>query len=237
MIIKNKIAYVYDIEVFPNCFHATVFNTETEEYYKFEISIRKQQINELCDCFNTKNAIFVGYNNHHYDDLIINYIMEYRSTLLYMYFSDICKSLFNMSHLIVQDLEDDKTRLKLNHWKYMRSFDSMDLLSMLFSKKLRVGLKSMQITMQYDNVQEYRGDFDMDIPEKDIDQMIAYNVNDIDSTTELLNRCKKDIELRLWIEQEYGIDALSMDSVKFGERILANEYCKMTNTPWSLQRD
>ena len=234
MIIKNKTAHVYDIEVFPNCFHATVLNTETNEYAKFEISIRKQQIHELCDYFKTKNAMFVGYNNHHYDDLIINYIMEYRDTLQYMYFSDICKSLFNMSQTIIQSQDEDSTRLKLNHWKYMRSFDSMDLLSMMFSKKLRVGLKSMQVTMQYNNVQEYSGNFDEDIPECDINQMIEYNINDVNSTAELLNRCQKDIELRLWIEQEYGIDALSMDSVKFGERILASEYCKRTNTPWNV---
>lgn len=234
MIIKDKIACVYDIEVFPNCFHVTVRDTEDDTYHKFEISVRKQQIDELCDYFMTKNAMFVGYNNHHYDDLIINYIVEYRSILKYKYYSDICKSLFNMSQFIIQSQDDDSSRLKLSHWKYMKSFESMDLLSMLFSKKLRVGLKSMQITMQYDNVQEYSGNFDDDIPTRDIEQMIAYNINDVDSTTELLNRCQKDIELRLWIEQEYGIDALSMDSVKFGERILANEYCKRTNTPWSV---
>lgn len=232
MIIKNKIAYVYDIEVFPNCFHMTALNTETNEYAMFEISTRKQQIEELCCYFMTKDAMFVGYNNHHYDDLIINYIMEYQDTLEHMYYLDVCKSLFNMSQTIVQSQDDEKTRLKLNHWKYLQLFDSMDLLSMLFSKKLRVGLKSMQITMQYDNVQEYDGDFESDILEKDIDRMIEYNINDVNSTLELLNRCQGDIELRLWIEQEYGINALSMDSVKFGERILANEYCKRTGTSW-----
>ena len=29
MIIRDKIVYVYDIEVFPNVFHCTVKNTET----------------------------------------------------------------------------------------------------------------------------------------------------------------------------------------------------------------
>ena len=30
---------------------------------------------------------------------------------------------------------------------------------MLYSQKLRVGLKEMQVTMQFHNVQEYEGDF------------------------------------------------------------------------------
>ena len=37
---------------------------------------------------------------------------------------------------------------------------------MMFSNKLRVGLKELQVTMQYPNVQEYEGDFDQFLPEK-----------------------------------------------------------------------
>ena len=35
-----------------------------------------------------------------------------------------------------------------------------------------------------------------------VDCMISYNVNDVDSTEELLNRCKKDIDLRIAIEED-----------------------------------
>ena len=39
---------------------------------------------------------------------------------------------------------------------------------------------------------------------------------------------KDDVQLRLFIEKEYGIDALSMDSVKFGETLLLKKYCEQT---------
>ena len=117
---------------------------------------------------------------------------------------------------------------KFKKWKYAHYFYSMDLLTMQFSSKLRVGLKSMQVTMHYKNVQEYDGDFGAYLPTCEIDKMIAYNINDVESTEELLNRLKKDVELRLFIQDEYGIDALSMDSVKFGETILAKKYCEAT---------
>ena len=52
----------------------------------------------------------------------------------------------------------------------------MDLLTMQFSSKLRVGLKEMQLTMHYKNVQEYSGSFDLPIEDSDIDEMIAYNI-------------------------------------------------------------
>lgn len=99
---------------------------------------------------------------------------------------------------------------------------------MMFSNKLRVGLKELQVTMQYPNVQEYEGDFDQFLPENEIDNVLTYNLNDVDSTLELLNRCKKDIDLRLSIEDEYGIKALSKDGVNLGMEILKQRYLAET---------
>ena len=47
MKIRNKDVIVYDIEIFPNVFHLTAKNTETQQYYFFEISERKNQLTEL----------------------------------------------------------------------------------------------------------------------------------------------------------------------------------------------
>ena len=103
MIIRDKKVYVYDIEVFQNIFHCSVKNTETEEIYKFEISERKNQLRELVKFFKQvnkditwgeyytttrqieSNIIFCGYNNLHYDNPIINYIIE---TLVFIFSID-----------------------------------------------------------------------------------------------------------------------------------------------------
>jgi len=98
----------------------------------------------------------------------------------------------------------------------------------MFSNKLRVGLKELQVTMQYPNVREYEGDFDQFLLENEIDNVLTYNLNDVDSTLELLNRCKKDIDLRLSIEDEYGIKALSKDGVNLGMEILKQRYLAET---------
>ena len=226
MVINENKVIVYDVEIFPNCFHCCCKDTESNEIYKFEISQRKNETEELVKFFLRKdNRIICGYNNKHYDDIIINYIIYYYNILQTMPYFKICKSLYNLSKTIV-NAEDDQQKFK--KWKYLNYFYSMDLLTMQFSSKLRVGLKEMQVTMHYPNVQEYEGDFDSYLLESEIDKMIEYNINDVNSTEALLNRLTKQIELRLFIEEEYGIDALSMDSVKFGETLLAKRYCDKT---------
>lgn len=253
MIIRGKIVYVYDIEVFQNIFHCSVKNTETNNIYKFEISERKNQLRELVkffkqvdkyitwgDYYTTNinipaNVIFCGYNNLHYDNPIINYIIEYEDKLMQYNIPTICSSIFNLSKTITTSSEDNIDAWK--HWKYQIWFDTFDILTMLYSNKLRVGLKEIQVTMQYPNVQEFVCDWTKPLPLEDFDSMIDYNINDIESTSELLNRCKKDVNLRIAIEDEYGVRVLSKDGVNIGMKILTQKYLEKTGLTWQDIKD
>jgi hypothetical protein len=248
MIIRGKIVYVYDIEVFQNIFHCSVKNTETNNIYKFEISERKNQLRDLVkffkqvdkyitwgDYYTTNinipaNVIFCGYNNLHYDNPIINYIIEYEDKLMQYNIPTICSSIFNLSKTITTSSEDNIDEWK--HWKYQIWFDTFDILTMLYSNKLRVGLKEIQVTMQYPNVQEFVCDWTKPLPLEDFESMIDYNINDIESTSELLNRCKKDVDLRIAIEDEYGVRVLSKDGVNIGMKILTQKYLEKTGLTW-----
>ena len=233
MIIREKPVVVYDIEVFPNVFSCTIKNTETNLVTTFEISERKNDLTDLVRLF-ALDIMFCGYNNHHYDDVVINYLIDFYPKMNVKPYWQITQSLFNLSNVIINSEEGDTDRFK--KWKYAHFFESMDLLTMLFSSKLRVGLKEMQVTMHYHNVLEYNRDFNDFLPKDSIDEMIEYNINDVESTAELLNRLKEDVNLRLFIEQEYGINVLSMDQTKIGEKILEKKYCDSTGIkPWELK--
>ena len=232
MIIKGLIVQVYDLEIFPNCFSLVIKNTETKEFQFFELSNRKNNLVDLVPLFLDKRYIFCGYNNIHYDNPIVNFIIEYKETLKNSTRLDIEYNLFQLSQTIIKgDLE------KWKRWKYANNFETLDLLTMLFSQKLRVGLKEMQVTMKYSNVQEYDGNFEAPIPEEDIPKMIQYNINDVNSTEELLYRCENDIKLRLNIEEEYGIKALNKDGVNLGMEILKTKYLEKTHKTWNDIKD
>lgn len=247
MQIRGKTVFVYDIEVFQNIFHCSAINTETKEIHKFEISPRKNQLSELISFFKQVNLpvswndnyttncsidsdkIFCGYNNLHYDNPVINYIIEYEHVLAEKPVLVITNSIFNLSREITNSGENIE---KWKRWKYQVWFDSFDILTMLYSNKLRVGLKEIQVTMQYKNVQEFVCDWSKPLPIEDFDSMIDYNINDIESTSALLDRCKKDIDLRLAIEDEYGVKVLSKDGVNIGMKILTHKYLEKTGLTW-----
>ena len=99
---------------------------------------------------------------------------------------------------------------------------------MMFAQKLRVGLKSLQVTMEYQNVEEYSGDFNNNLPQDDIPKLLAYNINDILSTEELLNRLKPEIDLRIEIEKTLGVDVLNKDGVNLGVDVIKASYLRDT---------
>lgn len=233
MIIRGKICHVFDVEVFPNVFSCTIKNSETNEITTFEISERKNEVTDLIKYFTDKSKIFVGYNNIHYDNPIINYIIDYFGNNEYSV-NRMCISLFNLSSIITGKEEDNSKWLK---WKYADYFDYLDLLTMLYSKALRVSLKSMQVTMMYHNVLEFNANWNEALPLERIDEMIAYNINDVESTYSLLILCSEDIELRLDIEDKQGIKCLSKDGVGIGVELLKKEYMRRTGIDWETLKN
>lgn len=249
MKIRNKTVFVFDIEIFPNVFTCTVKNTETKELIVFEVSDRKNNLQEIVNLFWTvrdpnvnkfnpdlkTDKIFCGYNNIHYDNPIINYIIDYHRVLQKHPVWEITKSLFNLSNVIISS--SDNNFSSWSKWKYATYFETLDLLTMLFSNKLRVGLKEMEVTMQVKNVDEYKGNFQDWLPTSKIDDVLEYNKHDVEATEELLYRCKKDIDLRISIEDEYKIKALNKDGVNLGMEILKQRYLSETGLKWKDIKD
>lgn len=232
MIIKGLPVVVFDIESFNNVFSCITKNTETKEVQTFEVSTRKNNIGELIGLFSQPNLLFCGYNNIHYDNPLINFILLNKNTMPDDYLL-ITKTLKDMSDTIIETEDFDKWK----QYKYANLFPTLDLLTMMFSSKLRVGLKEMQVTMHWENVREYEGDFKKDLPESEIDNMLSYNLNDVLSTERLLELQEKQIELRLGIQEEYGVDVLSKDGMTIGTEILKTKYLEKTHKSWYEIKD
>ena len=224
MKIKERPVALYDIEVFPNCFHCFVSDSESHKKYKFEISNRKNQLEELIDFFYFKRVehIMCGYNNHHYDDIVINYMIFFRNAMKRFDYLKICNSLYYLSKAII---ESEKTENidKIKPYKYANYFYSFDLMTMLYSATKQKSLKEVEILLGMDNVQEFEAGFDQRLLDSEIDDMIKYNENDVNATEFLLNTVKDEVDLRLEVEKEWGFDALSMSNIRIGEEILLRQ--------------
>jgi hypothetical protein len=106
-----------------------------------------------------------------------------------------------------------------------KSFNSIDLMTMMASKDLRVALKALQVSMCYHNVEEMIIDWDKDINVNDIKILIQYCINDVNSTSHLLSLLKNDISFRLFVQKKFGFSCLSKDGVGIGVEIFTMRIC------------
>ena len=102
MKIRNKTCIVFDVESLKNIFTCTCKNTETDKITVFELSSRKVDIEKLINYFK-QDYYFVGYNNIHYDNPVLNYIIELYNLGFFNTKStrQIIESIHNLSKLII----------------------------------------------------------------------------------------------------------------------------------------
>lgn len=233
MIINGKPCVVFDVEVLKNVFTNTVLDTETGVLRTFEISQRKNEIQEMCQYF-TQPKYFVGYNNIHYDNPIMNYIIKYHKTLKDLPMVRWTQSIWQLGQIIMDNNGDPKI---WEEYKYADYFLSIDLMTLLFSTQLRTGLKSMQATMHYPNLEEFLVDWNKELPPDQIDMLSSYNENDVRSTAQLLSLCEERLRIRENIIKRFNIECLSKDDVNLGMEILKNRYLNATGKKWYEIKD
>ena len=69
---NEKEIFVYDLETFPNMFLAVFKSIKTKNFYYFEISDRKNEINKLRYFLQNKCKGLIGFNNLNFDYPVIH---------------------------------------------------------------------------------------------------------------------------------------------------------------------
>lgn len=209
---------IFDVECLPNCFIANLLNVDTRNKVTLEISERKNDTDKFVKIFNKNDRVFITYNGIDYDGVLINFILM-NSNLFWE------KLVAELKRISDEIINEKKYFFKYRHDNF---FNQIDLLRMLFSKELRVGLKEMQVSMFYPNVLEMNLDWNKPIAVDKIDDLIYYCWNDVDSTEWIYMRSLDALSLRQDIEKEFGLNCYSQDGMTLGVNILAKEYCDET---------
>lgn len=214
---------VHDIECLPNFFSVAIVDYDSDREWLFEISERKNQINELIE-FYKQVKYAIGFNSIHYDDIILNYLFNSKFKDWY----DATSSLKMMSNYVIND-DDRKNYEKYKRYKYKLPYKQIDLY-LYWSKMLRLSkklsLKAIAINLNWKLIKEFPLKHDQHIKLEQIDEFLRYNFNDAYITKELAKLFKSKINLRMDIANEYGIDCLSKDSIKIASDILSKAYSK-----------
>lgn len=214
---KNYKPWIYDIETYENFFCCTFLNLFTDDFKVFIIDENKNESRDLKD-FIESGLFLIGYNSKSYDNLMINYITSNLDLTP--------QQIFKFSDGVINDqriLEHSDYYKRYGNYMHNDSYKYIDLMRMLFSKKLRVSLKELECSLNFKNVEELPYPIGVTLDEEQKQKVILYNYNDCEATREVCRKSLPDIKLRKWTLDNFGVEGYSLDGVNLGVKILAEK--------------
>lgn len=216
--------WIYDEETISNCFVVCFKNVLNGDKKSFVIWKDINQLNELLD-FLKEVKLEIGFNNLGFDAQIQQRIIEGKIKA--------AEQIYDYAQKLITS--EDKWK-PYAEWKL--SIPQMDLfLIWHFNNEAKsTSLKWLQFMMDWHDVREMNIHHSDSVEtQEQLDEIISYCFNDIDSTEALFRVTKgltdlplykgiDKINLRINVQEEFKIKCANYNDVKIGETIMKNSY-------------
>jgi hypothetical protein len=225
--------YFYDVESFPNLFTVTFLEDETEKFFQFVIGAGADDREKLVE-FLDREILLVGFNSMSYDNAIIRYIVNAKSS------KGLPEKIYNLSQRLINDAcgrDDDIRELRYPRNAYY-SWKSIDLFKVLNFDRMGVSLKQVAINLGHEIIQDLPLPYDHVVAEEsEVSLILEYNKNDVRITKKLYYKVLSQIKLREEIGKLYNVDVSNASDSKTGNIILEHYYQEQLNVDINALRE
>ena len=204
---------VYDIEVAINLFLFVGYDIDSNQYHIFEISSRKDDSNNLVK-FLQGCELMIGFNNLNYDYHIVYQFLQCKVRKCNT--AQILKALYNKSNSIIKG---EITKRPKN--PIIPQID-LFLINHYDNPSKSTSLKMLEFNLAVDNIQELPFSPGKYLTDNEVDEVIDYCRNDVDTTYKFYKLNIQSIQFRERMSKLYKHDFTNYNDVKIGERILLN---------------
>lgn len=209
--VKEKKAWLYDIETLLNCFVVVFISVENNEIRVFVIHDLRDDRTLLYRFIHEEISELCGFNSLDFDDKVIKWIIEKYETISKWDARDIYR--------VAQEI------IGGSKWLPGTGIKNRDLyrLHHFDNPAKATSLKWLQCHLGMDTIQEMPIEHDTVIfTSEQIDTIIQYCINDVKTTKALLenNKTQELIEVRDEMGIEYNLNFSSSSNSSMGEKIL-----------------
>lgn len=215
--ILRKPKVVFDIECNPNISHVGFKSLENGKVIQIETpmgedeSLSTEDITKLRKIMTSYTVI--GFNSSKYDIPMIKGMLKGKSNI----------ELFNMSCKLIQgnmqpwlaDKEFDLGFLKCTH---------IDLFEP--SPGVNISLKKYGARLHSQKIQDLPYDYDKALTKEEHELNKLYNINDLNTTIDLYEAVKGEIDIRYTMSDNYKMDLMSKGGPQIAEAIIIHELGK-----------
>ena len=216
--------WIMDYETLSNCFVAVFKHYKTDETHIFSVCKLQNDYDKFIEFLkqNIENKEWhISYNGLAFDAQITHNIIKDHENLKLMDGESIAEEIYAYAQSCIERANKKEFQefpewhmsikqidvYKLNHWDNMAK---------------RSSLKWIQYSMDWDNMVDMPLPHDTNITTKQqLDMIVSYCINDVDSTKEIFNQCKPLIALRKNLTDQYGINLYSASEPRISKELFA----------------
>ena len=235
----------YDIETMQELFLVGIYDPHTDMYFEFEVSKWANELDSFVRFTEAhRDDYWVGYNNLRFDSQVIEYILRNYEHWYDMTGLEICALIAQKAADVIHDANYD---VFPEYREEQLSLKQLDLfkLNHYDNKNRMVSLKRLEFEMDLENIEEMPIHHTrVNMTEAEIQLTKDYCKNDVMSTYEFYKITTGDtdhplykgdnrVELRLDIEEEFGIPCLNYSDSKIGDEMIKKYYCQEKGIEYS----
>lgn len=212
--------YFYDIETWGNIFTNTLKDRDTGDIHQCVIHEdgRAEGFIEMMDLYRNTDAWFCGYNNMHFDDRIIQYILDnYRNWKRSGSLYGIPQKIYRFA----QECVDDETRKY--QWGNDVQFRSIDMKRVGYLDK---SLKMVATNLEWPLIKELPFSHKDNPQLSDLPEILEYNLNDVEITERLYEELERNVKLRAYMSTKYNENLMSDSDSGIAHKLLNKLYAK-----------
>jgi hypothetical protein len=229
---------IYDIETMQEMFLVGVYDPHTELYFEFEVNSERNDFDGFMRFLDSVyDYHWVGYNNLRFDSQVLEWIIRNYQDWHELSSLEITAKIAQKAADVIHDANyevlpeyaEDKLSLKQIDLFKINHYDN---------KNRRVSLKRLEFEMDLENIEEmpvHHTKINMTDDERQLTR--DYCKNDILATYKFykvtigdcehpLYKGNNQIELRLDIQEEFGIPCINYSDSKIGDEMIKKFYCQ-----------
>ena len=204
---------VFDLEVFRNYFAVAFKSIEDGRWKRFEMledgKLDRQGVAKVL-----RNFRVYGFNSNNFDMPVLMAALAGFDT---QELKTVCDT------IIGENLPAFKTYEQFGIEKPPAFVDHIDLMNVSPGAPTKPSLKMYGGRLHSHRIQEMPVDVHANLTDDEIEEVRSYHINDLDTTIDLKNDLKTQIELRASMSEQYGIDLRSKSDAQIAEAVIRAE--------------
>lgn len=213
--------WVYDIETYPNCFSFSIVREDGLHKKTYEVSFRKNQINELFKCLNylRDNELHaVGFNNIQFDYPVLHKLIGLMlSNKMPVNGETIAKRVYKFAQEQIESFKGDGFGHTVKTDEHY--FKQLDLFKIhhFDNKAKSTSLKMLEFNMRENNIEDLPFPVGKELTSEEIDVLLRYNEHDVEMTRVFYVKSIPLVELREQLSHKYNRDFMNHNDTKIGK--------------------